>query len=1278
MEPTPQQEAPAKARLPGFDPSPLFSGEPSLRPGEVNLIVGGSARQVLGRMAACFLNVQKRDGSRYIRGVTVLAPPQSVWDYSDEDVHKVLLQGLEDMRGKPMPPEQVPAFLAQIVIRRAERLVAGHVAAAVAAAGERQLILVPAANKYTDPAVKLPRLAGQSVSKLMEDVWVPHLAQLASACIAAAKPLGSVIVMSVTDEPLVKQENFDALSAIDLLFPVVLAFEEAIDYQKLLGEQAPTWVALAVSGRAKEAYQEIADAVVDEDTKRQITLQVASRAGDTEKVVAILEEYLKVIDGTSEVPLARLGRFAHLHGQDDAAYKFLDAAVDKLSDQMWLEAALMTVSAMDAADLVDRCWSRLDGLFPHSPMLSEDVEVRLLRICDTGPTQSVPALSRSGFQQFHTYFADTLAPGAKVDYARLAAEAAQRWPDQVPLANLCIALHALTHQDLPAAVDAAVAAAQSKEHEPYAVRILLGALRRMFLLEYRSAEHVQVQKRALLHILDFLGRNPDEATLRASLVSALSVETAGGVGLPILASFALYVIAQGAQLATPLERPAPSSEAEFKAFFEPAIKWMSRQTVVEPGVTQLPAEIVGPNAAGHISFMSRMLHNAARTFDAGEDLTFFEQVAFTISLLHPYAPQYSSDLDALRLLAAKRWLHGHPQRARDLGEQMLALAGDAPMRRRLAWASYADVFQRTGSHMDALIGLSCAALTDAEVVLEDLYQEGYTLLRVARDLDLFEVARSALQACRRMADMLDVGELGQLRLEGAEIGLDVAQHHSLTSEQLLALVERARSHCERVMASADELFPAAANFMQIAGTVERSGLQVPAPAIAMREELGRRLGTDTGTFLRAISAPVPELDDVVWLHNRLEAARNSEDVPADQTSVVMAAHRLLLERDPDVAPADAAAAIELLGDRGLELFGPAQPLTADWPAWFIRNLSQAGVGVLMLATGSDSEVVAVIAENGKLRVARPAPKAHSFLSRLNAWSADHPYRYGSITREQGNGEFYASMGEFELPMPASDKVLVIAQPRLQQLPVNLYLVDGHFAGESKAIGMAPSLTWFDNARQHRASTSGKRHAWISCSPEAEGYRALDMVFTRLEPHFQHHGFAIDTSGRIPVDVRDASMAVVAAHGQLTTDKRYIHSIADEEDLNESALSLARALARVELVILFVCSGGRVDPHPMVNTTVSLPKMLLDRGCRTIIASPWPLDVSVPANWLELFLRRWDAGDTALEANFKANEYVKQRLGPEPGLSLAMTVYGDPLQTRSPLLESPERLVEGQQ
>lgn len=145
-----------------------------------------------------------------------------------------------------------------------------------------------------------------------------------------------------------------------------------------------------------------------------------------------------------------------------------------------------------------------------------------------------------------------------------------------------------------------------------------------------------------------------------------------------------------------------------------------------------------------------------------------------------------------------------------------------------------------------------------------------------------------------------------------------------------------------------------------------------------------------------------------------------------------------------------------------------------------------------------------------------------------------------------------------------------------------------------------------------------------------------------------------------VGIRGANLAVVTAHGQLTAENRFIHRIADEQEFVESPLTLARTLAGVELVILFVCSGGRVDRHPFSNTTVSLPKMLLDKGCRTVIASPWPLDSVVPGNWLERFLDAWEAGESVLDANFMANRYVSERLGPEASLCLAMSVYGDVL------------------
>jgi len=124
--------------------------------------------------------------------------------------------------------------------------------------------------------------------------------------------------------------------------------------------------------------------------------------------------------------------------------------------------------------------------------------------------------------------------------------------------------------------------------------------------------------------------------------------------------------------------------------------------------------------------------------------------------------------------------------------------------------------------------------------------------------------------------------------------------------------------------------------------------------------------------------------------------------------------------------------------------------------------------------------------------------------------------------------------------------------------------------------------------------------------------------------------------------------------------RYFSVVADEVDLRMTSSELANALRSAELAILLVGSGGRFDRHPFANTTIGLARDLLDRGCRTVIASPWPLDSQVPPHWLPRFLELWEAGVSAMDANFQANKAVERVIGDAPAGCLAMSVLGDPL------------------
>ena len=67
--------------------------------------------------------------------------------------------------------------------------------------------------------------------------------------------------------------------------------------------------------------------------------------------------------------------------------------------------------------------------------------------------------------------------------------------------------------------------------------------------------------------------------------------------------------------------------------------------------------------------------------------------------------------------------------------------------------------------------------------------------------------------------------------------------------------------------------------------------------------------------------------------------------------------------------------------------------------------------------------------------------------------------------------------------------------------------------------------------------------------------------------------------------------------------------------------------------------------------------------RRFIASPWPLDSQVPPHWLDAFLSRWEAGSRLMDAAFAANQAVDKRFALDPARGLAMTTYGDGLQTR---------------
>lgn len=61
---------------------------------------------------------------------------------------------------------------------------------------------------------------------------------------------------------------------------------------------------------------------------------------------------------------------------------------------------------------------------------------------------------------------------------------------------------------------------------------------------------------------------------------------------------------------------------------------------------------------------------------------------------------------------------------------------------------------------------------------------------------------------------------------------------------------------------------------------------------------------------------------------------------------------------------------------------------------------------------------------------------------------------------------------------------------------------------------------------------------------------------------------------------------------------------------------------------------------MSNTTVGL--VSIEAGCKSVVASPWPLDTRVPSYWLPAFLSAWESGKAVVDATFEANQAFKTR------------------------------------
>lgn len=1275
----------------GFNPTELFGKGFNL--GCADLIQGGSFGEVVGRsVSALLLHLVDKDGRRALKGATIILPPAIVTTHTRESVFTALARAIMELRGFELDEPEKTILHRLVRVVNSPSLEVTDMLRIVQEQGERYLVAVADAAQYRDPSIDLPAAFGVSAVRVNEDRWAPHVASICQQLVPIVKGLEGYGLVHVPQAPAQKTANVELLTSVEDCYVATLQYEAAPE--EVLNSRAQAWRSMVLQDRLSDAMTEIDSLALPEGARLHLLAQLLRKTGrdrETLDVIAQLQPHLATLTAEAAIQVAQL---AHEAGDDAQAHEILPEGPDGVGDQLWLEEGLDLATQLEDNERIARYDKRLSEIFPGSERLRENRDRRLIMSCREARSGELHLFTTAGFTGRHLALRERLS-AYEPDYGAAIEEARAWGQDWLELAVVCCTMHA---QSVGKPMDAANAASLVTSSELYgrqATQVLLLSIKSMMLKELVPEDERDYYRGLFQAAFRFLAYHPEDSSVRSGFTTLLSVESCGDMGIPLVAITMLDLAQQG----VPQVRPSGNVDEDRSLKPDEAIEtsmkngftWLSDIGAGEPGVTVMPRELLVANPDDVVRTIGRMVHLASDQDGKDVDLEFMKQLVLLACAICPHATQErDEDIRLMRHLASQFATEGQFQQARNFAEAILLMGQPSAYRRRLAWQAFGDVYHRCRNHVTALVGLGSALAVDVVVEKADLWHEVYAIHRVLRDLGLFELSRSFLPTMKTLLSDLGFDADKDPRYVNAELGLRLLEIDGAAVGPLGELLAEVADACRHELGNRNNLVPLAVLLGQAVLKAEGAGVRI-SPEV--RETLAtalRKIGASMADMVRTVSTAIPSATEVLAMFNRVERAAYASDVAHDYAVLEIAARRLL-DSGPqsEHIPSEKAFAIELLADHTVALVGHAPAITLEWPTRYAAELNEAGLDVAFLALDSHGELTVIHVSSGQVCTVEQPKSEQSFRRRFRAWLQDYPKNYGRVDRREGNNIFFMTMETLDVRLPRSERLVLVAEPFLQQLTANLVVVQpedgafGYFAGTAAAIGIVPSLSWLSTARAAKRSGRTAYKAWISaetssefgeepkvvddeCGADQEELKrepTLDIALRRLSGCFEEFGFVVDTGRRLPNDMKDVGLAVVTAHGGLNREGRYLFSIRDDENLVEAPSALAAALAGVELVILFVCSGGRIDKNPWDNSTTSLPKQLLNKGSRTVVASPWPLDVMVTYNWLEPFLREWEVGATVLDATKKANDAVARHFGEVPQYSLAMRVYGDVLLTK---------------
>ncbi len=712
--------------------------------------------------------------------------------------------------------------------------------------------------------------------------------------------------------------------------------------------------------------------------------------------------------------------------------------------------------------------------------------------------------------------------------------------------------------------------------------------------------------------------------------------------------------------------------AAFDPFFARMAVTTSPATLLI-GVGDLPPDIEPTHAMRVVPRLADLLENVAGRVEDADGVRALLGSLHVALMVCRRAAAPRRGLALIRLVVSNLVTAGWTQEARDLAEHALALVSGDAVSMRIAWSILAEVSHRVGDLHEALVRAALAStFVDVAFDRSEVWTDGFLATRILRDLGLYEAAEVALAQAADALGEHAKREPISTRIDAVRLSIAHRRIHTQGDDpdRVRELVSDLADNLERAIALEDDVLPPLVILVQLMVHDGRPVTVCDRDVGALIDAAAARVPPSLRDYLGLLRDPAPRLEQIEQMLTNKSAARFRPDLAYDIRAAALLARRALL-RAPTLETADVLALLDLLTDRTLPTTAAGPLIDAPRTRAGLSFLRGGGQHVVVLGldeqqrlvrldAGTEASTVVVREDEGVFNSERFRTWTHDPVS-LRAGTFHLPFAYAFMdgAAHMMGDDVRRSVDGVGTTIAGVTPLAIVADVALHPFPLHLLRCNANFLGDVRPVCSVPSLEWIADVAAGSRRTSTARVAWVSDVSSPDDAAVLAPLADRLESILTDHGIDLTRSAEPPPDLAGAALSIVIAHGGLVPEQRYFQVVRDDGQGRWSGRHLTAALRGTEVVVLFVCSGGRLDPDPRGQAMVGMPRHLLASGCRAVVGSPWPLAVEVPPRWLPTFLDEVDAGAMVTDAVFKANQAVSRWTSGNAPHSLAMHLFGDP-------------------